>query len=55
MCVGRVEVTKKFVVVIYWVTRQDVAQETEKWAELATASAAHFSVSCVTSCLVTRY
>ena len=43
----------------YWVTGQDVAQETDKWAEWATlASAAvspHFSVSCATSCLVTHY
>ena len=44
---------------LYWVTRQDVAQETEEWAELAAlasaAHSAHFSVSCATSCLVTQY
>ena len=43
----------------YWVTRQDVAQEEEKWAEwaaLATAAdSAHFSVSCATSCRVALY
>ena len=44
---------------MYWVTRQDVAQETEKWAEWAVlasaADSAHSSVSCVTSSLVTQY
>ena len=43
---------------LYWVTRQDVAQETEKWAEWAAlasaADSAHSSVSCVTSSLVTQ-
>ena len=40
---------------LYWVTRQDVAQETEKWAELASAAdSARFSVSSVTSCLVSQ-
>ena len=43
----------------YWVTRQDVAQETEEWAESAAlasaAHSAHFSVSCATSCRVTQY
>ena len=39
---------------VYWVTGQDIAQEIENWAELAAvASAAHFYVSCATSCLVT--
>ena len=44
---------------LYWVTRQDVAQETEKWAEWAAlaraADSAHFYISCATSCLVTQY
>ena len=44
---------------LYWVTGQDVVQETEKWSEwtaLATAAdSVHSSVSCVTSCLVTQY
>ena len=41
---------------LYWVTRQDVAQETEELAALASAAhSAHFSVSCATSCLVTQY
>ena len=44
---------------MYWATRQDVAQETEKWAEWAAlasaANSAHSSVSCATSCLVTQY
>ena len=43
---------------LYWVTRQDVAQETEKWAEWAelasAADSARFSVSSVTSCLVSQ-
>ena len=42
----------------YWVTGQDIAQETEKWAEWAAlasaADSAHFSVSCATSCPVTQ-
>ena len=41
-----------------WVTRLDVTQEIEKWAESAAlaspAHCAHFYVSCVTSCLVTQ-
>ena len=40
----------------YWVTGQDVAQETEKWAALANAAdSAHSSVSCATSSLVIQY
>ena len=41
---------------LYWVTRQDVAQETEELAALASAAhSAHFSVSCATFCPVTQY
>ena len=44
---------------LYWVTGQNVAQETEKWAEWAAlasaADSAHSSVSCKTSSLVTQY
>ena len=40
-------------------TKQDVAQETEKWADWAALASAgdsaHSSVSCVTSSLVTQY
>ena len=42
----------------YWVTGQDVAQETGKWAEWAAlasaADSANFYVSCATSCPVTQ-
>ena len=44
---------------MYWVIRQDVAQETEKWAEWAAlasaADSARSSVSCVTTSPVTQY
>ena len=65
--VGREQVWKYFAINdfinfsqgTYWVTRQDVAQETEKWADWAAlasaANSAHFSISCATSCLVTQY
>ena len=40
-------------------TGQDVAQETEKWAEWAahasTADSAQFHIYCATSCPVTQY
>ena len=40
----------------YWVTGQDVAQETEKWAELAAlASAAVLPISCPVTQYSTKF